>query len=97
MRNEQNYKQNCVRRQVSHHPPMVAQFCEGAAGWQCWQEFTMTTKFRGKYLQVVPLGGAFAHFPASGNKYTWRKVSRRPSAPPSATCHRFNVLMIICR
>ncbi|KAF9407729.1 hypothetical protein HW555_012349 [Spodoptera exigua] len=58
---------------VSHHPPMVAQFCEGQAGWQCWQEFTMTTKFRGKYLQVIPLGGASAMFPSSGNKYTWRK------------------------
>lgn len=54
---------------------MVAQFCEGAAGWQCWQEFTMTTKFRGKYLQVIPLGAAYAHFTASGNKYTWRKVT----------------------
>ncbi|XP_045770625.1 oxysterol-binding protein 1 [Maniola jurtina] len=64
-----------ISEQVSHHPPMVAQFCEGAAGWQCWQEFTMTTKFRGKYLQVIPLGGAFAAFPSSGNKYTWRKVT----------------------
>ncbi|CAH2230389.1 oxysterol-binding protein 1 [Pararge aegeria] len=64
-----------ISEQVSHHPPMVAQFCEGAAGWQCWQEFTMTTKFRGKYLQVIPLGGAFAYFPSEGNKYTWRKVT----------------------
>lgn len=40
-----------VSEQVSHHPPMVAQFCEGKE-WHCWQEFTMTSKFRGKYLQV---------------------------------------------
>jgi hypothetical protein len=33
--------------QVSHHPPMVAQYCEGR-GWKCWQEFTMTSKFRGE-------------------------------------------------
>ncbi|CAK1590392.1 unnamed protein product [Parnassius mnemosyne] len=64
-----------ISEQVSHHPPMVAQFCEGQAGWQCWQEFTMTTKFRGKYLQVIPLGGASAMFLNSGNKYTWRKVT----------------------
>ncbi|XP_059049777.1 oxysterol-binding protein 1 isoform X2 [Achroia grisella] len=64
-----------ISEQVSHHPPMVAQFCEGQSGWQCWQEFTMTTKFRGKYLQVIPLGGASAMFLASGNKYTWRKVA----------------------
>ncbi|XP_068623300.1 oxysterol-binding protein 1 isoform X1 [Battus philenor] len=64
-----------ISEQVSHHPPMVAQFCEGQSGWQCWQEFTMTTKFRGKYLQVIPLGGASAMFLNSGNKYTWRKVT----------------------
>ncbi|CAK1541537.1 unnamed protein product [Leptosia nina] len=64
-----------IAEQVSHHPPMVAQFCEGVSGWQCWQEFTMTSKFRGKYLQVIPLGGAYAYFPASGNKYSWRKVT----------------------
>ncbi|KAM3963898.1 LOW QUALITY PROTEIN: oxysterol binding protein [Aphomia sociella] len=64
-----------ISEQVSHHPPMVAQFCEGQAGWQCWQEFTMSTKFRGKYLQVVPLGAASAMFVNSGNKYTWRKVT----------------------
>ncbi|KAI8442322.1 hypothetical protein MSG28_005859 [Choristoneura fumiferana] len=67
-----------ISEQVSHHPPMLAQHCEGAAGWRCWQEFTMTTKFRGKYLQVVPLGGASAEFLSSGNKYTWRKVSHHP-------------------
>ncbi|XP_049879302.1 oxysterol-binding protein 1 isoform X2 [Pectinophora gossypiella] len=64
-----------ISEQVSHHPPMVAQFCEGAAGWQCWQEFTMTTKFRGKYLQIIPLGGASCAFPSTGNKYSWRKVT----------------------
>ncbi|KAG0440875.1 hypothetical protein HPB47_016143 [Ixodes persulcatus] len=37
--------------QVSHHPPMLAQYCEGR-GWRCWQEFSMSSKFRGKYLQA---------------------------------------------
>ncbi|GBP41549.1 Oxysterol-binding protein 1 [Eumeta japonica] len=64
-----------ISEQVSHHPPMLAQFCEGVSGWQCWQEFTMTSKFRGKYLQVIPLGDASCMFTASGNKYTWRKVT----------------------
>ena len=41
----------CVSEQVSHHPPMAAQYCEGR-GWRCWQEFQMTSKFRGKYIQV---------------------------------------------
>lgn len=63
-----------ISEQVSHHPPMVAQFCEGKA-WKCWQEFTMTSKFRGKYLQVIPLGTAHVEFNQTGNKYSWRKVT----------------------
>ncbi|XP_067015224.1 oxysterol-binding protein 1 isoform X2 [Anabrus simplex] len=63
-----------LSEQVSHHPPMVAQFCEGRE-WRCWQEFTMASKFRGKYLQVIPLGTAHLEFNNSGNHYTWRKVT----------------------
>lgn len=54
---------------------MVAQYCEGAAGWRCWQEFSMTSKFRGKYLQIIPLGSAYVEFNRTGNKYKWRKVT----------------------
>ncbi|XP_050316158.1 oxysterol-binding protein 1 isoform X2 [Anthonomus grandis grandis] len=64
----------CFSEQVSHHPPIVAQYCEGSE-WHCWQEFTMTSKFRGKYLQIIPLGSAQVEFLKSGNKYSWRKVT----------------------
>jgi len=40
---------------VSHHPPTAAMYTEGFH-WQSWQEFTMASKFRGKYLQIIPLG-----------------------------------------
>ncbi|ESO10964.1 hypothetical protein HELRODRAFT_109253 [Helobdella robusta] len=60
--------------QVSHHPPMVAMYTEGRQ-WTHWQEFTMSSKFRGKYLQIIPLGIAHLLFPKSGNHYTWRKVT----------------------
>lgn len=63
-----------IAEQVSHHPPMAAIHCEGR-GWNCWQEFTMTTKFRGKYLQVIPLGTAHVEFKGTGAKYSWRKVT----------------------
>lgn len=63
-----------ISEQVSHHPPMVAQYCEGS-GWHCWQEFTMTSKFRGKYLQVIPMGTAYVEFRNTGNRYSWRKVT----------------------
>lgn len=44
-------------------------------GWTSWQEFTMTSKFRGKYIQVVPLGNSHVEFTASGNRFSWRKVT----------------------
>jgi len=55
----------CITEQVSHHPPMAAQHCEGR-GWKCWQEFCLSSKFRGKYLQVIPLGVAHLVFPETG-------------------------------
>lgn len=61
-----------ISEQVSHHPPMLAQHCEGR-GWRCWQEFSMSSKFRGKYLQVVPLG--VVHLELGGCHFTWRKVT----------------------
>ena len=34
----------------------------------------MRSKFKGKYLEVEPLGISHLVFPATGNHYTWRKV-----------------------
>ncbi|KAH8388300.1 hypothetical protein KR093_003007, partial [Drosophila rubida] len=63
-----------LAEQVSHHPPIAAIHCEGR-NWQCWQEFSMTSKFRGKYVQINPLGGAVALFRKTGHRYSWRKVT----------------------
>lgn len=60
--------------QVSHHPPMLAQHCESDS-WSCWREFTMTSKFRGKYLSVTPIDITHLEFANSLNHYTWRKVT----------------------
>ncbi|RUS70779.1 hypothetical protein EGW08_021458 [Elysia chlorotica] len=62
-----------ISEQVSHHPPALAMHIEGK-DWMTWQEFTMTTKFRGRYLQIVPMGIAHLVFPKTGHHYTWRKV-----------------------
>ncbi|KAM8704724.1 hypothetical protein ACLKA7_009217 [Drosophila subpalustris] len=64
----------CLAEQVSHHPPIAALHCESKE-WVCWQEFTMTSKFRGKYIQIIPLGLAYVSFRNSGNRYCWRKVT----------------------
>lgn len=64
-----------INEQVSHHPPIVAQFVEGRTGWEYWQDFSMSDKFRGNYLEIIPLGIAHLKFNSSGNLYSWRKVS----------------------
>lgn len=43
-----------VTEQVSHHPPILAMNVDGR-GWRCWSEFSISSKFRGKYLQVSTL------------------------------------------
>uniref|UniRef100_A0A915K2Z2 Oxysterol-binding protein n=1 Tax=Romanomermis culicivorax TaxID=13658 RepID=A0A915K2Z2_ROMCU len=53
-----------INEQVSHHPPTAAQHVEGR-NWILWQEFTMSSKFRGKYLSIIPLGTAHLLFKES--------------------------------
>lgn len=35
----------------------------------------MSSKFRGKYIQIIPLGLAQLEFSKTGNHYTWCKVN----------------------
>ncbi|XP_075754000.1 oxysterol-binding protein 2 isoform X3 [Pelodiscus sinensis] len=61
--------------QVSHHPPAAAHHVYSKRGWTLWQEITIASKFRGKYLSIMPLGAIHLEFHASGNHYVWRKVT----------------------
>ncbi|XP_021952007.2 oxysterol-binding protein 1 [Folsomia candida] len=63
----------CISEQVSHHPPLVAQHCQGRK-WVCWQQFSMSSRFRGNSIEITPLGLAHLLFPKTGTHYTWRKV-----------------------
>lgn len=42
--------------QVSHHPPAAAHHVISDRGWNLRQEITVASKFRGKYLSIMPLG-----------------------------------------
>lgn len=42
--------------QVSHHPPAAAHHAVSEKGWTLRQEITLASKFRGKYLSIMPLG-----------------------------------------
>ncbi|XP_078087550.1 oxysterol-binding protein 1-like [Mustelus asterias] len=64
-----------ICEQVSHHPPAAAHHAESKYGWTLRQEIAIASKFRGKYLSIMPLGTIHCTFLQSGNHYTWKKVT----------------------
>ncbi|RNA08157.1 oxysterol-binding 1 isoform X4 [Brachionus plicatilis] len=61
--------------QVSHHPPGMAMHTESVKDWKLYQELTVSSKFRGQYLQVIPLGTTHLEFKKTGHHYTYRKIA----------------------
>ncbi|XP_067911387.1 oxysterol-binding protein 2-like isoform X4 [Heterodontus francisci] len=70
---ESGFRSLC--EQVSHHPPAAAHHVYSKYGWTLWQEITIASKFRGKYLSIMPLGAIHLQFNCGGNHYVWRKVT----------------------
>lgn len=68
-----DYGWRAITEQVSHHPPICSLYSEGR-GWIFWQEFSMNSKFRGKYLEVIPTGISHVLIPATNDHFTWTKV-----------------------
>ncbi|XP_039666208.1 oxysterol-binding protein 1 isoform X1 [Perca fluviatilis] len=67
------YRSLC--EQVSHHPPAAAHHAMSEKGWTLRQEITLASKFRGKYLSIMPLGSIQCLFDKSNNHYSWKKVT----------------------
>lgn len=70
----------CLVEQVSHHPPSAAMHVESPktadhGGWSFWQQVTLASKFRGKYLSITPIGTCHLKFHRTGHHYTWNKVT----------------------
>uniref|UniRef100_A0A8C1IG64 Oxysterol-binding protein n=1 Tax=Cyprinus carpio TaxID=7962 RepID=A0A8C1IG64_CYPCA len=70
---EYGYRSIC--EQISHHPPAAAHHVISQRGWTLWQEITIDSKFRGKYISIMPLGHIHLKFHTSGNHYVWSKVT----------------------
>ncbi|XP_061465691.1 oxysterol-binding protein 1 isoform X1 [Rhineura floridana] len=70
---DNGYRSIC--EQVSHHPPAAAHHADSKHGWTLRQEIKITSKFRGKYLSIMPLGTIHCIFHATGNHYSWKKVT----------------------
>uniref|UniRef100_M3ZPI6 Oxysterol-binding protein n=1 Tax=Xiphophorus maculatus TaxID=8083 RepID=M3ZPI6_XIPMA len=71
----EEYGYRSISEQVSHHPPAAAHHVASERGWTLWQHITIDSKFRGKYISVMPLGNIHLQFHASGNHYVWSKVT----------------------
>ncbi|CAN9504905.1 unnamed protein product [Ophioblennius macclurei] len=69
------YGYRSISEQVSHHPPAAAHHVTSQRGWTLWQHITIDSKFRGKYISVMPLGNIHLQFHSSGNRYVWSKVT----------------------
>ncbi|XP_047198150.1 oxysterol-binding protein 1 isoform X2 [Hippoglossus stenolepis] len=70
---ECGYRSLC--EQVSHHPPAAAHHALSEKGWTLRQEISLASKFRGKYLSIMPLGSIQCLFDKSNNHYSWKKVT----------------------
>uniref|UniRef100_A0A3Q4AZN9 Oxysterol-binding protein n=1 Tax=Mola mola TaxID=94237 RepID=A0A3Q4AZN9_MOLML len=71
----EEYGYRSISEQVSHHPPAAAHHVASQRGWTLWQHITIDSKFRGKYISVMPLGNIHLQFHSSGNRYVWSKVT----------------------
>jgi len=69
-----NYWSYCT---VSHHPPAAAFHAISTrnGGWELHGQLTVTSKFRGKYLSVTPLGSIHVKFNSNGQHYHWKRVT----------------------
>uniref|UniRef100_A0A3Q3LQ04 Oxysterol-binding protein n=1 Tax=Mastacembelus armatus TaxID=205130 RepID=A0A3Q3LQ04_9TELE len=71
----EEYGYRSISEQVSHHPPAAAHHVTSQRGWTLWQHITIDSKFRGKYISIMPLGNIHLQFHSSGNHYVWSKVT----------------------
>ena len=65
-----------IAEQVSLVPPKIALNVESTKhDWHLFHEFSMTSKFRLNFLQVIPTCTTHLVFKNSRNHYTWNKVN----------------------
>lgn len=62
-----------ISEQVSHHPPILAQFCESKRGWKCSQELSLQSTFTGKNIAAIPLGYSRVEFPSTNSAFRFNR------------------------
>lgn len=78
-----------ISEKVSHHPPVMASYAEGGLEisdtgdilsskkpkWIFYQDSTVSSKFWGKSLELIPEGTLHLEFPELGLHYVWKKIT----------------------
>jgi len=62
-----------LAEQVSHHPPVGAAHCE-SDDFEYWTEVRVSSKFRGRYLELQPEGQNHLHLKRGLGRYRWNRV-----------------------
>ncbi|XP_047147002.1 oxysterol-binding protein-related protein 2A-like isoform X4 [Vigna umbellata] len=73
---EADYPEKGIRffsEKVSHHPTLIACHCEGR-GWKFWADSNIHSKFRGRSIQLDPVGVLTLEF-NDGEIFQWSKVT----------------------
>eukprot|EP00117_Sycon_ciliatum_P007125 scpid20383/ scgid10358/ Oxysterol-binding protein 1 len=63
----------CLCEQVSHHPPALAMDVQ-SNDWHMYLDYSASSKFRGKYLQIIPHTLSHVKFRRTGHHYTNKLV-----------------------
>lgn len=62
-----------VAEQVSHHPPVSAQHCEGKH-WVFWQDGRPTTRFNGNSIDIFPHSKTHIYIPRSRDHFVFQEI-----------------------
>lgn len=62
-----------ISEQFMHHPPVLAQYCESTNGWNCSQEFELTSKFRGKHITAIPNAYSQVDFTSTDTSFHYNR------------------------
>ncbi|KAG5672036.1 hypothetical protein PVAND_002198 [Polypedilum vanderplanki] len=62
-----------ISEQVSHHPPILAQYTESKHGWRISQQLQMDSKFRGKHISAIPTAFSRIDFDTNGASYVFNR------------------------
>lgn len=62
-----------MSEQVSHHPPILAQYTVSKNGWKISQQLQLVSNFRGKDVQAMALAFSRIDFESNGASYTFNR------------------------